>query len=305
MSYSRGSSHVIHTTINHLSAAWPRTPASFQQPWVQFQLLVSVTKSLEVSEITFPAHFLTSGSPYTAITPRTHTVRHHAAVWSKKHSGYLQVEGKGESMERWSRRVCCKKLEDRTGTHQQRASNARRGERKNWSQERVTEKWNNLLALFHSATVRVVGVLPCSDLRNNCTNLQHLLEAHEWRSASWMDWMTHTRAKGSLNPTMPQLDPLKDATEKLDKKKRSVHMRLFSPPCRWKVSFIFPPQSSPFHLQNGEVPGSNENSQRLFSEEQISKIVSWNNDNKLQTEKQTQGRWYLNTCGILWNSSWK
>lgn len=42
------------------------------------------SKSLEASEITFPACFLTSGSTCTAIIPATIPAKHHAAFWSKK-----------------------------------------------------------------------------------------------------------------------------------------------------------------------------------------------------------------------------
>lgn len=138
-------------------------------------------------------------------------------------------------MEKQSLHKGHKKLEDRTRTQQQCASSAGRGESKyypTWRQERITEKRKKLLALLHSAAARQYWVFYLTaTLEMTADNLQHLLEAHKCRTVAWgMDWMMQTGAKGSLNPTMFQRNPLKDAIGKLDKQKRCVHMCLSPSP---------------------------------------------------------------------------
>lgn len=69
--------------------------------------------------------------------------------------------------------------------------------------------------------------------------------------------MAQTGDKGSLNPTVPQRDALKEATGRLDNKMICAHLPFYpTPPPNKKFPSSSPPQFSFSHLQSGEMPGS-------------------------------------------------
>lgn len=103
-----------------------------------------------------------------------------------------------------------------------------------------------------------LGVLPDSDLADNLATPAGSPQVQDSRLG--VERMTQTGAKGSLNPPCPKGTHWKVQQESWTRRGTYAQISFFLPLLKAKVSFIFPPQSSLLHLQNGEVPGSNTNS---------------------------------------------
>lgn len=103
-----------------------------------------------------------------------------------------------------------------------------------------------------------LGVLPDSDLADNLATPAGSPQVQDSRLG--VEWMIQTGAKGSLNPPCPKGTHWKVQQESWTRRGTYAQISFFLPLLKEKVSFIFPPQSSLLHLQNGEVPGSNKNS---------------------------------------------